>query len=567
MPKFNLICDDNDVSAHIETSLTGRDLLNESKLNKGCGFSLQEREAFKLNGLLPYQVETLEQQSARMYLQYQKQSTNLGKNIYLHVLHDYNETLFYKVVSEHLEEMLPIIYTPTVGEAVEHFSEEHRRPKGLYLSYPDRHLLEDMLDQLSPDLRIAVITDGEAVLGIGDQGIGGMHIANAKLMVYALCGGIHPFQITSIHLDVGTNNPKLLNDPMYLGWRHERVNGTEYQQFVADVISALTKRYPNMLFHWEDFSRNNARHILDTTQQQICSFNDDIQGTGVVALASIIAAAKVSGIPLPEHRIVIFGAGSAGLGIADQIFNAMIKMGVNEQDARKCFWLLDRSGLITNEKNLQPHQLRYAREASEVSQWQRLDPERIALYDVVKNMKPTVLIGCSTSAGAFSEEIVTMMAKETPRPIIMPLSNPNQLAEATPTQLYNWTDGKAIIATGSPFPDVNFKGKLYPVAQCNNALAYPGIGLGIIAVKAKQLSANMLWAATCALSEYSPALQNPEAPLLPKIAAAKQISAGIALAVARAAIEEGLANNTPADLSKHIERIMWTPAYYPYRKI
>ncbi len=569
MFQFNIIRDEAGKISHIQTPLSGKDLLGNPKLNKGCAFTREERERFHLMGLLPHQVETLDQQVARMYMQYHEHHTNLGKNIYLNVLHDYNETLFYKLVSQHLEEMLPIVYTPTVGEAVQRFSLEHRKAKGLYISYPDRNNIEQILEANAPsEVDLTVVTDGEAVLGIGDQGIGGINISSAKLMVYTLCGGINPHRVLPIQLDVGTNNPHLLNDPMYLGWRHERITGKEYDDFIEAFVNAITKKYPHLFLHWEDLGRDNARRILSRYRDSICTFNGDMQGTGVVALSCILAGAAASGIPLTDHRIVILGAGTAGVGIADQIYDALRRLGLSEEAARSKFWLIDKLGLLTQEVALLPFQSPFARSAHETKTWKLRDANQIGLYDVVKNVKPTILIGSSTVAGAFNEEIVKMMAATVDRPIIMPLSNPTPLAEAKPEDLLQWTEGKAIIATGSPFPEVNYNGKWYRIAQSNNALAFPGIGLGSIVAKAKHISDNMLWAATEALSLCSPVHQDKMAPLLPKLSESNRISFNVALAVAEQARLEGLAQvSDNVDFKEAIKQAMWQPEYHPYEKV
>ena len=455
MFEFKTIRNNEGDITHIETCLTGNDLLTTSKLNKGCAFTKEERDLFNLNGLLPHQVETLNQQVARMYMQYTEHHTNLGKNIYLNVLHDYNETLFYKLVSAHLEEMLPVIYTPTVGEAVQRFSLEHRRAKGLYISYGDRHRIDHILDQrVPPEVDLTVVTDGEAVLGIGDQGIGGINISIAKLMVYSLCGGINPHRFLPIQLDLGTNNPHLLNDPMYLGWRHERITGQAYDDFIDAFVQAFHRKFPHAFVHWEDVGRDNARRILTHYRDKICTFNGDMQGTGVVTLAGVLAGVSVSGIPLRSHKIVIFGAGTAGVGIADQIDDALKRAGLNDEEARSRFWLLDKPGLLTNDMPLLSFQSTYARKKEETQHWLLREPHHISLYDVVKNVQPTILIGSSTVSGAFNEEIVKLMAQHIERPIIMPLSNPTSLAEAKPEDLLAWTKGLAIIATGSPFPEM-----------------------------------------------------------------------------------------------------------------
>lgn len=565
MFEFKIIRDNDGNTTHIETSLTGNDLLSTPKLNKGCAFTQEERERLGLLGLLPHQVETMEQQVARMYMQYHEHHTNLGKYIYLNALHDYNEILFYRLASQHLEEMLPIVYTPTVGEAVQRFSMEHRKAKGLYISYCNRDKIDQILDnRVPPEVDLSVVTDGEAVLGIGDQGIGGINISNAKLMVYTLCGGINPHRFLPIQLDVGTNNPHLLNDPMYLGWRHERITGQQYDDFIDAFVTAMNKKFPSVFLHWEDFGRDNARRILSRYRDKICTFNGDMQGTGVVALACVLAGVIASGKLLREHKIVILGAGTAGVGIADQICSALMRTGLSEREAREHFWLLDRPGLLTTQSSLLPFQESYARQQADIKNWELRNPDHIELYDVVKNVKPTILIGCSTSAGAFSEEVIRLMAENVERPIIMPLSNPTSLSEAKPDDLLEWTNGHAIIATGSPFPDVHYDKKWFRIAQSNNALAYPGIGLGAIAVKAKSVSDDMLWAATEALSQCSPINQDKMAPLMPKLAEAKMVSMKVALAVAEQARKEGL-SNIPAnvDLKEVIRKTTWEPKYYP----
>lgn len=569
MFKFKIIRAADGHISHIETPLTGSDLLDTSMLNKGCAFTLEERELFGLTGLLPGQVETLEQQAMRMYLQFHEHNSNLGKNIYLNVLHDYNLILFYKLASEHLEEMLPIIYTPTVGEAVQRFSTEMRQSRGLYISYRDRDKIDSILDnRLPPKVDISVVTDGEAVLGIGDQGIGGINISNAKLMVYTLCGGINPYRVLPIQLDVGTNNHQLLNDPMYLGWRHERITGQEYDDFIDVFVKAITKKFPHLFLHWEDFGRDNARRILSRYRDSICTMNGDMQATGVVTLACVFSGVVASRTPLINHRVVMHGAGTAGVGIIEQIVGAMMREGISEKEALAKIWMLDKNGLLMKGNSLLPFQAPFAKDMNDVMQWQLRNSNEIRLYDVVKNVEPTILIGCSTAAGAFTEEIVKMMVSKVGRPIIMPLSNPNSLAEATPEHLVNWTEGKAIIASGSPFPDVSFGGKWQRVAQSNNAFAFPGIGLGVIVSKATRISDDMLWAATRAISECSPVNQDITAPLLPKLAEARLVSSKVAFAVAEQARKEGLASVT-ADLDfKHaIRHSMWEPQYYPYKKV
>lgn len=567
--EFKLIRNNQGSITAIQTSLTGCDLLGTPKLNKGCAFTHEEREVFNLLGMLPHQIETLDQQVTRMHAQFHEHRSNMGKNIYLNVLHDYNETLFYKLVSENLEEMMPIIYTPTVGEAVERFSLEHRKTRGHYISYPDRHDIDSILDNRTlENVDLIVVTDGEAILGIGDQGIGGMNICSAKLMVYTLCGSINPHTVLPIQLDVGTNNQNLLADPMYLGWRHERISGAAYDEFIDLFVTKIKTKLPHVFLHWEDIGRDNARNILARYRDEICTFNDDMQGTGVITLASILAGVKASGTPLSQQRIIIFGAGTAGVGIADQIVDAMQREGLSQEEAYQHFWLLDKDGLLTENSKLLSFQAPYARKREEIATWHLRNANYIGLLDVVRNVKPTILIGSSTVSSAFSEEIVKLMAANVERPFIMPLSNPTEKAEAVPEDLLKWTQGKALIATGSPFNDVIYEGKRFRIAQSNNAFAFPGIGLGAIAVRSRLVTDNMLWAATQALVKSSPVNHDVNAALLPKLSEAKDVSFDVAIAVAEQARAEGLAQiDDDISTEQAIREIAWEPKYYPYKKI
>ena len=553
---------------NLETSLCGKLLLTTPQLNKGTAFTHEEREQFKLAGKLPMAVETLEQQMLRAYGQYSSYNDNLNKNIYLNELHDSNQVLFYKLVSEHLSEMLPMIYTPIVGTAVKKFSRDFRHPRGLYISYPDRDRMEEILSNRSnPNIDLIVVTDGEGVLGIGDQGVGGMDIPIAKLMVYGLCGGIDPLHTLPVHLDVGTNNKELLDDPMYLGWRNERVSGRDYDSFIDQFVSTVKKLFPQVFLHWEDFGRENARHNLERFRDSICTFNDDMQGTGVVTLSAILAAVRANSQSITEQQIVVFGAGTAGTGIADQIRDAMVHEGLSIEEANKRFWLLDRPGLLLNDsEGLTRYQSIYAHTSEEIADWALVESDYIGLADVVKNVKPTILIGCSAVAGAFTQEIIRNMAAHVEHPIILPLSNPTERCEAQPEDLYNWTDGKVLIATGSPFDPVEYNGEKYRIAQCNNALVFPGIGLGLIAVKAKALSDESLWRACTALSRFAPIRQNNIAPLLPDLNMARQVAKQIAVAVAEQASKEGNAQiNVNENLNDLIDDNMWQADYLPYR--
>lgn len=558
MSRFKQVIDEEGKVLYIETNALGQSLLTTPKLNKGSAFSEKERQQFHLLGKLPYGIETLDQQVARIYQQFLRKGNEIQKHVYLRSLHDTNETLFYKLVSQHLKEMLPIIYTPTVGKAVEQFSHAFRRPRGLYVAYPDRDRIDEIIEnRLNPEVDIIVITDGEGVLGIGDQGIGGMDICIAKLMVYVICGGANPHRLLPIQIDVGTNNEKLLNDPMYLGWRHKRLVGREYDDMIERTVTAIQRKLPHVYLHWEDFGRENARRNLQRYQEHFCTFNDDMQGTGAVTLAALLTAIKQTKLPLTEQRIVILGAGTAGTGIADQLCAGMMRAGLTRQEALARFWLVDKQGLLTEQTaDLTEFQKPYARHSMNV----------MNLETVVREIKPTVLIGCSSQAGAFNEVIVKTMALGVHRPIIFPLSNPTEKAEATPFDLLQWTEGRALIATGSPFGSVEFQGKTFCISQCNNALIYPGIGLGIVIAKATRLSDAMLWEACRALSHYAIDTESFNAALLPDFDQIHTISQRIALAVAEQARKEGLASvSDGVDFAQAIENQFWLPKYYEYR--
>ncbi len=570
MLNFTHVKDPKTGEEYIETSLAGKILLNNPQLNKGTSFTEQERHVFGLLGKLPVQVEPLEEQVKRAYLQFQGYNNDLQRNIYLNNLHDKNQVLFYKLVSDHLSEMLPLIYTPIVGNAVKQYSREFRQARGLYIAYPYGDRIEEILDNRShPQIDLIVVTDGEGVLGIGDQGVGGMDIPIAKLMVYTLCGGISPLNTLPILLDVGTDNELLLNDPLYLGLRHKRIRGKEYDDFIQKFIAAIQKKFPHVFLQWEDFGRENAKKNLDLYHDKLCSFNDDIQGTGVVTMATIMAAAKANNSTLKDQRIVIFGAGAAGTGIADQICAGMQHAGMTLQEARARLWLIDRPGLLTTAiTDVSPGQRPYLRDKNEVTSWALTTPNKIDLLDTIKNVRPTILIGCSAQAGAFNQTVIEEMIKHVARPLILPLSNPTDRVEAHPLDVLQWSNGKALIATGSPFPELEFNGKKIRIAQCNNALVFPGIGLGVIATQATRLTDAMLWAACTTLSDCSPILKDPNAPLLPTLDTARDIARNIACAVGQQAQQEGFAAKTSAaELTNAINNIMWHPHYVPLRKI
>jgi malate dehydrogenase (oxaloacetate-decarboxylating) len=570
MLDFKLNRDQQTGELYIETSLTGKPLLTTPQLNKGTAFTHEERRAFGLLGKLPYRVETLDEQVKRAYLQYSSYTSRLQQNIYLNNLHDKNQILFYKLLSRHLSEMLPTIYTPIVGTAVKRFSHEYRQPRGLYIAHTDKHQLEEIINNRSnPEIDLIVVTDGEGVLGIGDQGIGGMDIPVAKLMVYSLCGGIDPTRTLPVFLDVGTNNQDLLNDPMYLGCRHPRINSNEYDDLIRTFVHEIHKQFPNAFLHWEDFGRGNARRILDLFQDELCTFNDDIQGTGAVTLAALLAATEVTNIPLNDHRIVVFGAGSAGTGISDQIVDAMISKGLTREQAYQRFWLIDRQGLLlSHDSELTESQTPYARNPEEIKTWGNNTPPYASLTDVIKHVKPTILIGCSAQPGAFSQDLIQTMANHCERPIIFPLSNPDEKCEAQPADIIHWTQGKALIATGTAFPPVEYQNRMLPIAQCNNALVFPGIGLGVLAVRPTRLTKEMIQAAAYTLAHFSPSKKDSFLPILPTLDDAQTVAKHIAIAVAKCAIDSNLAQaNQEKDLAELIDSIFWEPRYLPYRKI
>lgn len=555
---------------YLETPLSGKPLLTTPQLNKGTAFTREERAEFQILGKLPDHVETLDEQVKRAYLQYSTYHTRLLQNIYLNDLHDKNQVLFYKLLSKYLNEMLPTIYTPIVGTAVKRFSHEYRQPRGLYIAHTDKDKLKDILQNRSnPEIDLIVVTDGEGILGIGDQGIGGMDIPVAKLMVYSLCGGIDPCRTLPVFLDVGTNNQELLNDPLYLGCRHERINRDRYDDFISAFVNEIKNEFPKAFLHWEDFGRGNAGRIIEQYKNKMCTFNDDIQGTGAVTLSALLAACEVSGTPLEKNRIVIFGAGSAGTGIGEQIYDALIRIGLSEEQARDRFWLIDRQGLLLeNDSSLTVEQKPFARSLKAIEKWSEHDKHQPSLTAVVRQVKPTILIGCSAQPGAFSQSIIEMMAEHCDRPIVFPLSNPDEKCEAQPIDILNWSAGKALIATGTAFPAVEFHNRMMEIAQCNNALVFPGIGLGIVAVRAKKLSKEMIWAAAQALTEFSPAKKDSFLPLLPPLDKAKMVAKRIAIEVAQCAIDNGLAReNKDADLEQLIDDIFWEPRYLPYKRV
>jgi malate dehydrogenase (oxaloacetate-decarboxylating) len=520
-----------------------------------------------LHGLLPPQVETLDQQVHRAYEAFQRKTDDLERHIYLRALQDRNEVLFYRLLLDHMEEMMPVVYTPVVALGCQEFSHIFRRPRGLFIPYPLRDSIRTLLKhRQNPEVDVIVVTDGERILGIGDQGAGGLGIPIGKLSLYTLIGGFRPERTLPIVLDVGTNNVERLRDPEYLGWRHERILGPEYDEFIAQFVRAVRQELPTTLLQWEDFGGEHARKILEEYQDKLLTFNDDIQGTGAIAVGAILSALHLTRVPLRDQRVVIFGAGSAGVGVADAIRTAMQQDGLSEADARKRFWLVNRGGLLHSARmDLKAEQRFYAHPWDEVTSWAHADPRRVSLGEVVAEARPTVLIGLSTVASAFDEPLVRSMAAAVERPLIFPLSNPTNKSEAVPSDLLRWTDGKAIIATGSPFAPVEFGGRKVPIAQCNNVYIFAALGLGAVASGARHVTQEMLLAAARALAACSPARSDPTAPLLPPVSQLRVVAVEIAVAVGQEAQRTGDAPAmSPEELRARVLAMQWTPAYPVY---
>ncbi|MDP1836477.1 MAG: NAD-dependent malic enzyme [Chlamydiales bacterium] len=557
-------CQKSVVSGSIETSLRGQSILKTPLLNKGVAFTSEERHELHLRGLLPPGIVTLDQQLQWAYNAYKRKSNPVDKHLFLRGLQDNNEVLFYRLVSEHIVEMAPIIYTPVIGAICQEFSHHYRRPRGLFISYPDMDHIDEILDNWpQDDVRLVVVTDGERVLGLGDQGLGGMGISVGKLALYTLCAGIHPSLTLPIFLDAGTDNAQLLDDPVYLGWRHNRIRGADYDAFVDAFVTALFRRFPNALLHWEDFAKNNARKLLERYQDKVCSFNDDIQGTAAVTLAGLLAAVKVSGPPLTAQRIAIVGAGSAGVGIADLVVKAMTEEGLTEEQAIDRIWLFNSRGLVNSaQTGLEPAVARYSKNGAILVAHGLRCEEPNLLQEVISNVHPTALIGVSGQGGSFSEGLIREMTRHVTRPIIFPLSNPTSHSEAVPADLMIWTEGRALIATGSPFAPVYYGGKEYHITQCNNSLIFPGLGLAVMATQCQRVVTDMLVAAGRALAKLSPALVDSHMPLLPALDQSRHVAKCVATAVAHAAMNANVADSLlDSDLSDRIDSLMWAPDY------
>lgn len=547
----------------------GPNLLETPLLNKSSAFTREERLAFNLMGLLPPRYETIEEQVQRCYMQYQSFDSAINKHIYLRAIQDNNETLFYRLLQEHLDEMMPIIYTPTVGDACEQFSDIYRSSRGLFISYEDREHMDDILRNATKrKVKVIVVTDGERILGLGDQGIGGMGIAIGKLSLYTACGGISPAYTLPVCLDVGTNNEKLLADPMYMGSRHKRIDEDEYNAFVDQFMAAVRRRWPDAMIQFEDFAQPNATPLLQKYRHTYCCFNDDIQGTAAVTVGTLLAACRSIGTSLKDQNVVFVGAGSAGCGIAEQIIRQMMAEGLTDEQARRQIFMVDRHGLLTEGmSDLRDFQQALAQPLTYIGDWQYSGPYA-SLLDVIHCAKPSILIGVSGQAGLFTEQVIRAMHQYTPQPIIFPLSNPSRQIEAHPEKIVEWTEGQAIIATGSPFAPVEYQGQQYPIAQCNNSYIFPGIGLGVIAAKAQLISDEMLMAASNTLAEQSPRVLGKGPHLLPPINQIAELSKKIAFQVASVAMQQGLALQVSDEqLWQKIDDNFWYPTYRHYRRV
>jgi malate dehydrogenase (oxaloacetate-decarboxylating) len=540
------------------------DLLDTPLLNKGTAFTDEERTLFGLHGLLPPHVETLEEQVARAYEAYARKDDDLERHIYLRALQDNNEVLFYRLLLEHIEEMTPIVYTPTVALACQQFSHIYRRPRGMFIGYPQRESIVQLLrNRPNPNVDVIVVTDGERILGIGDQGVGGLGIPVGKLSLYTLIGGIRPERTLPIVLDVGTNNTERLNDPEYFGWRHERISGDDYFAFIGQFVDAVKEELPETCLQWEDFANPHARPILERYRDELLTFNDDIQGTAAVALSAILAAIRVTGTNLKDQQIVMFGAGSAATGVADELRAAMTQEGLTDEQARSRFWLINSKGVLhVGRKDLTPEQMIYAQPENRIVGWPRTSSGNVGLADVIGQIDATILIGLSTVGGAFSETIVREMARKIEQPIIFPLSNPTSKSEATPKDLIRWTDGRALVATGSPFAPVDYGGRTIPIAQCNNVYIFPAMGLGVVASRARRVTDSMMLAAARTLAGNSPAIKDSSASLLPRLTDLRRVAAEIAVAVGIAAQNDAVAVPVTEDeLRAQVMAAQWTPVY------
>jgi len=560
----------NKVHGVVRTPLHGFELLHNARLNKGTAFTEAERTAFGLHGLLPPHIGTLEDQRERRMRVLNGRDTAFLKYSNMRDLQDNCETLFYSLIAHHTEELLPIVYTPAVGEGCQRFSEIWRRPRGLFLSYTHKDRIEEILsDPGFDEVRCIVVSDGERILGLGDQGAGGMGIPIGKMALYTALGGIPPEHCLPILLDVGTDNEERLHDPIYIGWQHKRIRGPEYDEFIEEFVTAVERRWPHILLQWEDFAGVNAAIFLKRYRNRLCTFNDDIQGTAAVVTGTLLAAVLATGKPLKEQTIAMFGSGSAGIGISDLLVDEMKIEGLTEEEARNRIYAFNRHGLLVEGcEGIRPGQEPLVRKRADVAGWKLSGSGAISLLDVVRNAKVTILVGTSAQAGAFTEEMVREMAKHTERPIIFPLSNPTSKAEAAPVDLLRWTDGRVLVGTGSPFTPVDVNGKQIRISQVNNSFIFPGLALGILVSRTTRVSDAMIMASAKALAKLSPALQDPSAPLLPPIADCRKVSMVVAEAVAKQAMADGTA--FPMDdetLRECLLEYVWEPVYHLYQRI
>jgi malate dehydrogenase (oxaloacetate-decarboxylating) len=566
---FVPVVDENGKIAKIRTHLHGADLLFNSRLNKGTAFTEEERDLFGLHGLLPPHIGTLEDQRMRRKRAFDSRQTAFDRYSFMREMQDNDETLFYSMMEHYTEELLPVVYTPAVGEGCQRFSEIWRRPRGLFISYPNRERIDQILaDHRYDNVRCIVVSDGERILGLGDQGAGGMGIPIGKMALYTALGGIPPEHCLPILLDAGTDNERLLHEPIYVGWRHPRIRGREYDDFVEAFVRAVERRWPHILLQWEDFAGANALRLLERYRDRLCTFNDDIQGTAAVTTATLLAAVNATGVPLSEQTIAMFGAGSAGIGIVDLLITEMKNQGLSEEQARSRVYAFNRYGLLVEgARGIKDTQQQLMRKRADIAGWRLSGEEDVSLLDVVRNAKATVLVGVSAQAGAFTEEVVREMARHTERPIIFPLSNPTSQAEATPADLMRWTEGRALVGTGSPFPPVEIDGKQVRVSQVNNSFIFPGLALGILVSQATRVTDGMIMAAAKALASVSPSRTDKSAPLLPPVSESRQVGIVVSEAVARRAMAEGVAGiGADADIARRIREYAWHPVYVPYER-
>lgn len=559
---------DKEGKPYLEIDQRGSDLLHNPLLNKGTAFTERERYEFGLNGLLPPHISTLEEQLERVYENFCHKTDNIERYIHLRALQDRNETLFYALVERHVEEMIPIIYTPTVGEAVQKGSHIYRHSRGLYISPESVESIEEMVGNLpSQDINVIVVTDNQGILGIGDQGIGGMGIPIGKLSLYTLGSGVPPSSCLPICLDVGTDNEALLDDPLYLGHKHRRFTGEAYDRFIDRFVEKIKANFPNALLQWEDFSKQNAFSNLDGFKDKILSFNDDIQGTGAVVLAGIMGAMKIIDEPLEDQVFLVFGAGAGGVGVARQIKNALIDGGMDQARAAERIYTVDSKGLITKDrKGLEDYKVPFAKDRAALGGWKVENPDRISLEEVVTNARVTVLLGTSGQPGTFTKDIVDAMTANAPQPVIFPLSNPTSKAEAKPEEIYRWSSGRAIVATGSPFEPVEHEGSLFRIGQGNNVFIFPGVGLGALAAEAKSITDEMFTAAACRLADMMPSDARESRCVFPRIAELNKVSEQVALAVYNMAQKQGVACvSKDLDPIEVIRSRVWKPRYFPYR--